>query len=290
MKPVWNFKIFHWAVLVFSLTACTKKATNDESRFSLVQKQDVVQRTSLNGTLRGLRQTQVQPGYSGYVGKIYVKVGQKVTEGQPLVRITQTIDQPLSEVYPIKAPFAGTVTQILRREGEYVAGGSGGGSGSGSSSAILMLNDLRELWVDANVPEVDVAKVSIGSETLIRANALPGKTYKGQVHLISLSPRQAEDRWDRGRVEYPIEIRVINPDDGLKPGMTVVVDVISAKAEGVLAVRHEFVHRDDSGLYLVDVNGHRHDIETGLSNEAVVEIRSGVSEGLKVQMMDFSQQ
>ncbi len=265
--------------LVPLFLACTEEP-KQEARIGIVQKQTIVQKVSLNGKLRGLRETQVRPGYSGYIGNLYVKVGDKVKEGQPLVRVRQTMNQPDSEVFPIVAPFAGTVTQILSREGEYV-------TSAATSTAIMVVNDLREIWVDTNVPEVDIAKVSLNLEAEIKANAIPRKKYKGIVKGIALSPRKSEDRWDRGRVEYPTEIRVENPDEDLKPGLTVVVDVISAKAENVIAVKHEFIHRDDNGYYLVDKTGARHAIKTGLSNDLMIEVTEGATEGLEVQMVDF---
>ncbi|MGE0764397.1 MAG: efflux RND transporter periplasmic adaptor subunit [Bdellovibrionales bacterium] len=260
--------------------SCTKKI-DSTVKTGKVEKTDVIQRTTLNGSLRGNRQSQIQPGYSGYVGKVFVKVGEDVKAGQALVSITQTINQNLNEVFPIRAPFAGKVTQILKQEGEYI-------STSSSNNALLVLDDLTSMWIDANIPEVDIAKVSLGLEAQIRANALPGRTYKGAVQTLSLSSKAATDRWDRGRVEFPAEIRVLDPDQDLKPGMTVVVDVISAKVEGVLAVRHEFVHRERGDVFLIDKNDRRYPVELGLSNEDMVEIRSGVSEGFEVKMKDFT--
>ncbi len=271
------------AVMFFS-SACTKSVVENK-RMEKIERTDVVQRTTLNGTLRGLRQSPVQPGYAGYVGKIFVRVGEKVKAGAPLVSVLQTINQPISEVFPIRAPFAGTVTQILLRAGEYVSALSG----SGSNSTLLILDDMSEMWIDVSIPEVDIAKVSIGLEARVRANALQGKLYNAVVKTLSLSSKRSTDRWDRGRVEYPAELIVTNPDENLRPGMTVVVDVISAKAENVLAVRHEFVHRERSESFVIDEKNNKHVIELGLSNEEMVEIKSGVTEGLVVKMKDFTQ-
>lgn len=281
-----DYGLFGVGLLLLSFvfyTGCTHK-TDMSKKMGAVERQDVVQRVSLNGTLRGLRQTQIQPAYSGYVGKLYVSVGEKVKAGQPLVRITQTINQPLSEVFAIQAPFAGTVTQILKREGEYVTGG-----GDSSSGAILVLNDLREMWLDVTIPEVDVAKVSVDLSAQIRVNAMPGKKYNGVVKTLSLSPRQSQDRWDRGRVEYPAEILITDPDEALRPGLTVVADVISAKAEGVLAVKHEYLRKDEKGYFVLDEKGTEHRVEQGISNEVWVEMKKGVNLGMKIQMVDFGQ-
>lgn len=262
-------------------SACTSGSNGNEQTGEIVRG-DVIQRISINGTLRSERQAQVLPGYAGYVGKIFVSVGQKVVAGQPLVSVLQTISQPLSEVFPIRSPFNGVVTQILRREGEYVT------SGSNDNNTLILVDDITRYWVSANVPEVDIAKVQVGLEAQIKANALPAKLYKGVVRTISLSSRQSTDRWDRGRTEYPIEIEVTEADDSLRTGMTVVADVISAKAEGVPTVRHEFLFRDREGYFVKDLSGKEHRLEIGLSNEEVAEITKGGEVGLRLKMKDFA--
>lgn len=285
-KPL-NFNLFFYRLLgalftiflALHMMSCTKKVEK-EKKLGEVKRQNVIQKVSLNGTIRGLRQSQLQTGYPGYIGKIYVKVGDKVKEGQPLVVVTQTVDQPLAEVFPIRAPFNGTITQILKRQGEYV-------TTSDDSKNLLVINDLRQMWIDAAVPEVEVGKIALGLEAVIKANALQGRTYKGKLETLSLSPRQATDRWDRGRVEYPSEIRVENPDEKLRPGMTVIIDIISAKVENVLTIRNEYVRKNDEGFYLVDEKGVNYPIKTGLSNEEMVEVVEGAPEGLKVEMIDF---
>ena len=280
MMPVWFFKWVLILVIGVCGVGCSKKEEKG-IRFAVIERADVAQRTTLNGTVRGIRQSQVQPGYAGYIAKYFVKVGDAVKPGQPLVSLTQTLNQSLSEVFPIQAPFAGTVTQILKREGEYV-------STTGTSNTLLIMDDMTQMWIDTNIPEVDVAKVSLGLECLIKANALQGKTYKGVVQTLSLSSKQSTDRWDRGRVEFPAEIRILDGDKDLKPGMTAVIDVISAKVEGVLTIRHDFVQREKDKIFLVDDKDQRHEIEIGLSNEEVIESRKGGIEGLKVQMKDFT--
>ena len=268
-------------LLILVLSSCTGSKQN-EKNLGKVERQDVVQRVSLNGSLRGLKQSQIQAAYAGYVGKIHVKVGQVVKEQAPLVSIIQTINQPLREVFPIRAPFSGTVTQILKQEGEYVT------SGGSESNSILVIVDLSQIWIDATIPEVDISKVSLELPAVIQANALPGKKYNGLVKTISLSPKQSQDRWDRGRVEYPCQIQITDPDEALRPGMTVVADVISAKAENVLTLKHEYIRKDKDGFFVVDSAGKNHRIEAGLSNEDIVEIQSGAVEGLMVEMIDFS--
>ncbi len=282
------YKTFNFisASVLISLTMNSCRATHKpQYRTELVVRQDVHQRVSINGTLRGLRQTQIQPGYPGYVGQLFVEVGQKVRQGQNLVSILQAINQPPSEVFPIRAPFAGTVTQVLKRTGEYVAPATV--ASMETAGGLLVLTDLSSIWIDAQVPELEITKVAIGLKANVRANALIGKSYEAIIRSISLSPRISTDRWDRGRVEYPLDLEVLNHDEDLRPGMTVMADIISASAEQALTLPHEFIHRDEGGYFVVDSLGEQHRVTVGLSDESVMEIKHGVTEGMKVRMVDY---
>ncbi len=273
---------------VGSLLACSGGSRDSAQRLGTVQIQDIEQRISVTGTIRGKRSSYISAAYPGYVADIRVKLGDRVKENDPLVRITQTVDQPLAQVFPIRAPFSGIVTQLLKNPGEFV-NGTGGSGGGMSDSAVMRLDDLSEIWLDAAVPEIDIAKVKSGLAASVRPNALGGASYEGVVRDISLSAKESQDRWDRGKVEFAISVQVLNPDERLRAGMSAVADVIAARAERVLTLPHEFVHRSEERYFVVDAKGKEIPVEVGLSNESLVEIKKGLSEGAQVRMMDFSQ-
>lgn len=283
-KPV--LFTFGGLVLLVIVFAVSCQEDHKEQRTGTTRIEDLEQRISVSGTLRGKRSAYITPSYVGFVTNLQVKVGDAVKEGQPLVRIAQTMDQPLSQIFPLRAPFAGIVTQVLRREGEFVPETSG--STSVTNGSLIRIDDLSEIWLDASVPETDIAKLKKGLISIIRPNALSGTAYQGAVQEISLSSRESYDRWDRGKVEFPISIRLLNPDDKLKPGMSAAVDIIAAKAEKAVVLPHEFVHREGNSYYVIDTHDKEIPVEVGLSNESLVEIKKGLKEGIEVKMIDFS--
>jgi multidrug efflux pump subunit AcrA (membrane-fusion protein) len=171
------------ALLALALLSCSKDGP--DVRLGKIEVQDIEQRISVSGNLRGKRSSFVAPAYSGYIVDLRVKLGQKVGEGDPLFRVAQTVDQPLSQIFPIRAPFSGIVTQMLKSSGEYVSASQN--SALNTESAVLKVDDLSEFWLESAVPEIDIAKVKIGLEAQIRPNALSGKSYKGSVREIGLS-------------------------------------------------------------------------------------------------------
>lgn len=278
-----NFSLL--TILLLAISACSKES--DQERIGEATVENIEQRITVSGVLRGKRSAYITPSYIGYVTDLKVKVGDRVKEGQPIVRIAQTMDQPLDQIYPLRAPFAGVVTQVLKREGEFINETSG--STSVTNGSLVRVDDLSEVWLDAAVPETDIAKLQKGLMCIVRPNALNGTTYQGAVQEISLSSRESYDRWDRGKVEFPISIRIINPNDKIRPGMSAVVDIISAKAENVITLPHEFVHRENNSYYVIDIEGEKIPVDVGLSNESLVEIKKGLTAGTKVRMIDFSE-
>ncbi len=282
MLQFWRSRILITGLLAVSvgINSCSKNS-NPEMDFGRVEKQDLVQKVTVSGALRAKRVSYILPGYAGYIADLRVKIGDSIKEGAPLVRITQTVDQPVNQVFPIRAPFSGKVTQILKSEGEFVE------SGNTANNQILRIDDLSQLRVEVMVPEVDIAKIAINQEVIIRPNALPGNSYKGIVREISLSAKDSEDRWDRGKVEFPVSIEVMEKDDKLMPGMSAVADIVSAKAQNVLTLPHEYVRKDQDRYFVLTKDGEEKDIQIGLNNETVVEIKSGLNEGELITMIDF---
>jgi multidrug efflux pump subunit AcrA (membrane-fusion protein) len=80
-----------------------------------------------------------------------------------------------------------------------------------------------------------------------------------------------------------VEIEVLPTEVTLRPNMTAIVDIVVARKEGVLVVPNRAIKRDSSGrLYVEVISGgevKRRNVTTGLSNELVTEIVTGLNEG-----------
>ena len=110
------FRLFVSLILILG-TACTKTPV-EKKKIGTVEKQDVIQKVTLNGTVRGLRQSLIQAGYNGYVGKLYVAVGDEVKENQPLM-----ILEAMKMENEVVANHAGKVAGIHVNQGQVVNAG-----------------------------------------------------------------------------------------------------------------------------------------------------------------------
>ena len=141
---------------------------------------------------------------------------------------------------------------------------------------------MSSLELDLSVDELDIKNVEIGQEVTITSDALDGKMYHGEVINVSINGTT-----EGGVTTYPVKIEVIDFDDELLPGMNVDAEIVTSKAENVLCVPISAVNRGNT----VYVKGEKTDekdrapegyksvkVETGVFNDNLIEIVSGLSE------------
>lgn len=269
-------------VFIFSTLACSKqKKTKDRDQNLLgqVQVADLIQRVTIAGAVSPLRTTNIAAPYTGYIKKLYVQVGDKVKIGSPIVSIAQSLlgSQP---VFPMQSPLDGIVVQINKAEGEFIREND-------SKEFILRIDDPTHYIVKADTPEIDRTKVKVGQKAVIKVNAITGKTYEGIIRTIAKAPT-VRDSWRNSTVDYATSVDFLNPDEQVHSGMTTLIDLIVAKKEKVLQLKHEFIQKDQKGYFVLRATGERQDIEVGLQNEEAFEIVKGLKEGDQVKPVDFA--
>ncbi|HCM39073.1 MAG TPA: hypothetical protein DIS93_03805 [Bdellovibrionales bacterium] len=272
-----------FAILVVSgFLALKSPGSSGTMNLGTVQKQDLIQRVTVAGTVNPARKMIITPPYNGYVKKLFVGVGDHVKAGDPIVSVSQTLRNPNEEVFPLRAPYSGTVVQVNKAEGEYVTQNDNGNF----SNLIVRIDDTSSLFVDATTPEIEITKIKSGQEAQVRAPAVPNRTYKGMIRQIALAAKEQRD-WDKSKIEFPIRIEILDPDSQIKSGMSVIVDVFANKLPQTLTLRHEFIQKDQDKYFAMLKGGKRVPIEVGIQNEEVFQIISGLKEGDAVMQADF---
>lgn len=266
------------AVVIISIS--TTKTKNLD--IGTVVKQDLIQRVTIAGTVTPIKKTLVITPYNGYVKKLFVKVGDRVKQGDPLVSIVQSL-QNADGSFPLRSPLDGVIVQVGKTEGEFVKDGD-------PAEYILRIDDNSKYFIMADAAEIDRVKLKSGQEAIIRASAILDRTYKGIIRELSLAAKEKE-QWGRSSqsVEFSIKIEIIDSDEKLKSGMSAVIDVITAKKENVLTLRHEFIRRDKEQYFVILKSNIRKNIQVGVQNEEGFEITSGLIEGEEIKQVDFTE-
>jgi multidrug efflux pump subunit AcrA (membrane-fusion protein) len=274
------------ALAVFSLGAVDKSGGLFETRSSLksigvVERADLFQQVTVAGMVAPLRRTLVNPPFSAYVRKLYVKLGDYVKQGDPLVTLTPSLRDHAEDAFPLRAPFSGRVVQVLHSEGEYV-------EEKKDNSPLLRIDDLNQLFIQSDVGEADINKIREGQEVLIRANSVSSRTYKGIIRSISLAAKEKKE-WSRSgdRVEFETRMEVLDKDDQIRPGMSAIVDIITAHRKKVLTLAQEYIQKVDDDYFVTLENGEKRKISIGLKGDENFEILSGLKEKDRIRLVDF---
>jgi HlyD family secretion protein len=124
----------------------------------------------------------------------------------------ETAKQKLAE-YEMVAPLAGTLSQVRIRAGEFV----------GAGAPVMSVGDSSAWYADTDdLSEIDVVRVALGQQAVVRIDALPGQEFEGVVNKIT--PRSETKRGD---VTYTVTIEVKDSQDApLRWGMTAFVDIL----------------------------------------------------------------
>ncbi len=118
----------------------------------------------------------------------------------------------------IKSPINGVVLEKLVDPNELVTPQSFGGT-RGPSTALISLADLKDLQVEIDLNEADVAKVSVGQKCRVSPEAYPDKTYEGYV-----AEKAPEANRQKGTLQ--VKVQIVNPDRFLTPELSAKVDFL----------------------------------------------------------------
>ncbi|MBK8001419.1 MAG: efflux RND transporter periplasmic adaptor subunit [Verrucomicrobia bacterium] len=123
----------------------------------------------------------------------------------------------------IRSPIDGVVLEKLADASELVTPQSFGGT-RGPSTALVAIADPKDLQVEIDLNEADLAKVYRNQPCKVSPEAYPDKSYDGYVAEIA-----PEANRQKGTLQVKVQIR--NPDEFLTPELSAKVDFIGKQVE-----------------------------------------------------------
>ena len=201
----------------------------------------------------------------------------------------------------IYSPIDGVVTKRNVELGERVLG-----SGFSQGTDIMTVSDLTNIEATVEVDENDVVLISVNDTAKIKVDAFGDKEFRGLVTQIGNSAITTGLGTQEQVVNFEVRIKVLDPDDALRPGMSCNADIETETVNNVLSVpiqsvtaRSEMPTMNKNGdgeenknvkssntekskkpeeiVFIVE-NGKAKKIkvETGISNDNYLEIKSGL--------------
>ncbi|MEZ2121432.1 HlyD family efflux transporter periplasmic adaptor subunit [Corynebacterium sp. CCM 9203] len=187
----------------------------------------------------------------------------------------------------VRAPFAGLVIAVPAEVGKPAAG------------SIATIADDTGLTVTAQIPEIDVAKLSPGAKAEFTTPATGSRTYKGTVSSVSpvasgVASAAASGATAAGgptkdtKPTFAVVIRVNGPTDGLLIGGSAKIHITFAEETDTISVSRDAAYDRDDGTKAVlvvteDGTVEERSVTLGTTGDFTVAVSGGdLKEGDKV--------
>ncbi len=174
----------------------------------------------------------------------------------------------------IRAPSSGTITAVNIKNGEQAS----------PAQTAIVLQDVDNLHIEANISEANIAQVKLDQEVNLTFDALGAdREFIGKVKLIDPASTVVS-----GVVNYKITV-ALEKFEEVKPGMTANLSILTDSKQQVLNIpQRAVINRDGKRFVRVVTDSEKktyqeQGIRTGIDADGgVVEILSGVNEGQEI--------
>ncbi|HHE4490644.1 TPA: efflux RND transporter periplasmic adaptor subunit [Streptococcus pneumoniae] len=284
----------------------SQTALKDEPTHLVVAKEgSVASSVLLSGTVTAKNEQYVYFDASkGDLDEILVSVGDKVSEGQALVKYTgnsvASIDAQLGDARDARADAAAQLskaqsqldatTVLSTLEGTVVEVNSNvSKSPTGASQVMVHIVSNENLQVKGELSEYNLANLSVGQEVSFTSKVYPDKKWTGKLSYISDYPKNNGEAaspaaGNNTGSKYPYTIDVTGEVGDLKQGFSVNIEVKS-KTKAILVPVSSLVMDDSKNyVWIVDEQQKAKKVEVSLGNADAEnqEITSGLTNGAKV--------
>ena len=319
MKRIKLISILVFA-LAIGLSSCKKNANAvvaaevPNIRVQEAIEKNVEQSNEITATVEPQDKNSIAPSAPGRIRHILVEVGQHVAKGQKLVQmdvaslsnlesqienvrrsfkrtqelfnvggasqqeldnaklqldIAQTNMKNMSENTFLLSPISGVITERNYYNGDMYSG----------QKPVLVVMNINPVKILINVSESFYSKMKLGMPIDVKFDIFQGSKFQGKVSLIYPTIDEASRT-------FPVEIRLNNNNNKIRPGMFARVTLEFGKAKRIVVPDQSVIKQSGSGARFIYVYNEGKvqykPIEIGRRIESDFEIISGISAGDQV--------
>ncbi|MDA0178222.1 MULTISPECIES: efflux RND transporter periplasmic adaptor subunit [Mesoflavibacter] len=175
----------------------------------------------------------------------------------------------------VKAPFSGTIDDVITEQGSVVAAGQ---------SQLMRIVNLDDMYIETDVPESYVTDVTKGKEVVVEIPVL-NKTITTEV-------RQAGDFINPANRTFKIEVPLSNKNKDIKPNLTAKLKINDYTNQTALLVPQSIISENAEGeQYLYTITNKNQNgegeakkviIKTGKTQGDVIEVLEGIKNGTEI--------
>ncbi|MDL2264810.1 efflux RND transporter periplasmic adaptor subunit [Parabacteroides sp. OttesenSCG-928-G07] len=321
MRTTSVLKVLPVSALMLIITSCAGDGSNVETKdekvkikLETVHRQDVEQLYEFTATVEANISNNIAPQSPARIEKLHVEVGDRVNAGQLLATmdatnlkqtklqlenqetefkridelykiggvsksaweaqktgldVSRTIVKNLEENVQLLSPISGIITARNYDNGDMYSG-----------TPVYVVQQIRPVKLMVNVSESYFTQVKKGMDVDIRLDVYGDDVFNGKVHLI-------HPTIDPATRTFPVEIRLPNNDDRVRPGMFARITMNFGTVQHVVVSDQAIVKQAGSAdrfIYVYKNNGtvSYQKVELGRRMNDRYELISGVEDGDQV--------
>jgi Cu(I)/Ag(I) efflux system membrane fusion protein len=173
-------------------------------------------------------------------------------------------------IVTLRAPRGGMLAEFDLHQGMTISAGQ----------TVARINGLDSVWIEAQTPEIEAARLAVGDKVELRFHAFPHQLHTARISAL-LPELNREARTVRVRIHLP------NPEGKLRPGMFAQIRLEEAgadqerllvPADAIIATgkRHVVIIAAENGRFVPA------EVKTGIEADNRTEILAGVKEGERI--------
>jgi RND family efflux transporter MFP subunit len=174
----------------------------------------------------------------------------------------------------VRAPFTGTIDDVITEQGTVVAPGS---------SPLFRIVNLQDMYIETDVPELYISEVVPGKDVQVDFTVL-NKQMDAKV-------RQAGNFINPANRTFKVEIAVDNKDKTIKPNLTAKLKINDYTNDKAILIPQSIISENAEGQqYVYTITEKSEDkgkakrviIETGKTQGDLIEVTSGLENGNEI--------
>ncbi len=183
----------------------------------------------------------------------------------------------------IKAPFTGTILKKFVDRGQVISSTI---SSASEGTQIFSIANLDNIFVNAQVDEVDISRIEVAQGVVASVDSLPDKLFTGVVERIA-----PKGKVDRTVTVFDVVIEITDPGKALlRPGMTATVKILVDSVDGALLVPREALKLKDgkTGVYVMKAGEAQWvPVTPGTTDGIITEVEADLSPGDEVVVSEI---
>jgi macrolide-specific efflux system membrane fusion protein len=187
------------------------------------------------GTLVSEREYQLKPGIAGTLEKVFVREGDSVKSGDPLVK--------LIEAPAYRAPFTGTVIAVPYQAGENIF----------PQAPVVTLVDLANQYLSMTIEQASALLIRPGQKVRISFESMGDRVFDGVVR--SIVPKQGQ---------FSVWVRANALPEGVLPGMTADCGIILKEIPDAVQIPARAIR--DGKIRVKDSDGRTRELKAETGN------------------------